>query len=91
MAITFLQAKKRQRYLIVILGLLVFVSLIIVWQGLARRGGETPAPLSITPEPKEIIINWSVLQDPHLEGLQIFETIAPFEGAVGRKNPFIPY
>ena len=90
MAITFLQAKKRQRYLIFILVFMIFAILIIVLQGFLRKS-QPSAVAPTSPEPKKIIINWPVLQAPQLEELQVFETIAPLEGEAGRKNPFIPY
>lgn len=64
MAITFLQAKKRQRYLILILALLVFAAFIIAWQGFSKRGGEEPTPLPITPELSKIKINFDILRKP---------------------------
>ena len=91
MAITFLHEKKRRRYLVLVLALLVFAILVIVWQGSSRRPEAVP-PLLVGPlTPKKIIINWSVLEDLKLAELRLFEQIKPFEGKIGRKNPFIPY
>ena len=91
MAITFLQEKKRQRYLLLILALIIFAILIIVWQSFFRTQEPSLTPLATPVVPQEIIIDWSTLQVPQLAELQAFEEIVPFEGKVGRKNPFIPY
>ena len=91
MAITFLQAKKRQRYLVLTLALAIFVILIIVWQGFLK-GKEAPAR-TLTPVfiPQKVTIDWPTLKEPRIAALQTFEQILPFEDEVGRKNPFIPY
>ena len=91
MAITFLQAKKRQRYLVLTLALTIFVILIIVWQGFLK-GKEVPAR-TLVPflPPEKVLIDWQTLKDPQVAALQTFEQILPFEGEVGRENPFIPY
>lgn len=73
-----------------ILALVVIAILIIVWQGFLK--GEAPTvsytvPLTL----KQININWSTLQSDQVTELQVFEQIAPFEGEVGRTNPFITY
>ncbi len=91
MAITFLQAKKRQRYLLLILVLIVFAILIIVWQGFLK-GKEAPVtPVASLLAPEKITIDWQILEDPRVAALQTFEQILPFEDKVGRENPFILY
>jgi len=92
MAITFLQAKKRQRYLVLTLALAIFVILIIVWQGFLK-GKEAPEK-TLTPllAPEKVLIDWQTLKDPRVAALQTFEQTLPFEGEVSRReNPFIPY
>ena len=91
MAITFLQAKKRQRYLVLTLALAIFVILIIVWQSFLK-GKEAPVnPLVPLLAPQKVLIDWQTLKDPKIAALQTFEQILPFEDEVGRENPFIPY
>jgi len=92
MVINFLQEKKRQRNLILILALIIIAILIIVWQGFLR-GGETPTTPSILPSLplQKITIDWQILQDPQIVELQAFEPILPFGDEIGRENPFIPY
>ena len=90
MAITFFQEKKRQRYLILALALVIFVILLIVWKGFSKPGEE---PTTVLPgfAPSPVEIDWSVLQSPQLTELQALATTTPFEGETGRENPFLPY
>ena len=91
MAITFLQAKKQQRYLVLTLALVIFAILIIVWQGFLK-GKEVPVnPLEPLLAPEKVSIDWPTLKDPKVVVLQTFEQILPFEGKIGRKNPFLTY
>lgn len=91
MAITFAQEKKRQRYLILVLALVILLILIVIWRGLFWEG--TPQPTSVLPAfvPRKVEINWEALKSPQLEEFHPFEQIPPFEGEIGRENPFIPY
>ena len=90
MAITFTQEKKKQRYLMLILAVVIILILFVVWWGFLREAEEfVPVITGFTP--KQIQINWSVLQQEELENLKAFEGIAEFEDEVGRENPFLPY
>jgi len=40
---------------------------------------------------KKIEIDFETLKSPDLEELQLFEKTPPYEGEIGRENPFIPY
>ncbi|MBA7596527.1 hypothetical protein ES703_03501 [subsurface metagenome] len=90
MAITFLQAKKRQKNLILVLALAILAIVLLVWFSFLRREAP-PSPLSPALAPLEIKIDWETLQNPQLESLQIFEEVLPFEDEGGRENPFISY
>ena len=92
MAIEFIQTQKRQRYLILILTLVISAILLVVWQGFFRE----PAPSTTTSlpavAPSKIEINLEVLKDIKLGELKIFEQVPAFEDeVVGRKDPFTPY
>ena len=89
MAITFLQEKKRQRYLILALALVIFVILLIAWKGFFKE--EEPALVLPSFIPPTVEIDWSVLQSSQLTELQALATTTPFEGETGRENPFLPY
>ena len=91
MAIEFLQAQKRQRYLILILTLAICGIILVVWLGFFRGPGPVvpvSPPTAIQPE---IEINWDVLTDPKLEALKIFEQVPALKDEVGRENPFTSY
>jgi len=91
MAIEFIQAQKKQRYLILILTLVICAILLVVWQGFFRQ----PAPLipvsSPAVAPSKIEINLEALKDTKIGELKIFEQIPAFAGEVGREDPFTPY
>jgi hypothetical protein len=51
-----------------------------------------PSPPSPEIERLPVIkINFEVLQSSLLQEFQLFEEIPPFEGEIGRENPFLSY
>jgi len=90
MAITFLEKRKRLKSLMPVLVLIVLLTAVVVW-----RGFFVEAPLAVPERPlkpiQEVSINFQVLENPALEELQLFEKTSPFEGEIGRENPFISY
>lgn len=89
MAITFTQEKKKQRYILIILGLIVLLILGVVWWGIASREAPPSAePIIVLPT---VTVNFDALKSPALEEFQIFADIPAFQGTVGRSNPFISY
>ena len=106
MAIIFLKEKRTQKSLIAVFVLIVLATAFIIWQGLFREGTEIYSEEEERFEfiPREIKIDYSVLESSVLEGLQPFSEIEPLleeatptEGEIelpteiGRENPFIPY
>ena len=91
MAINILQEKKRQRYMMVILALVIIAILIIIWQGILKKEEAPPSPLVQPLIPQKVIIDWPTLKNTQITNLRAFEPIPPFEGEIGRKNPFAPY
>lgn len=89
MAITFIQKKEIQRYLILVFIVILLIITTIIWQGFFKK--EKPPSPEIFKPAKKIEINFEVLKNPILEELQLFEVVAPFEEEIGRENPFIPY
>lgn len=89
MAITFLKKRRRQKYLIYILALIIFIISILVWYAFIRKEKLTAFPLFI--KSPEVKINWDVLKDPRMEELQLFEEIELLETQIGREDPFLPY
>jgi len=88
MVVTFIEPKKRQKYLVFILIVIIIVIVFLVWNYFLAKPKLPPlAPLP----PSEIKINFEILKSPILDELQLFEEISPFEEEIGRENPFIPY
>jgi len=92
MTITFVEERKKQKRLLVIFGFLIAITVVVLVQGLLQRiplsttiGGE------ISPTFKEIEIDFTILENNNLKDLEPFEGIKPFEGKIGRENPFLPY
>jgi hypothetical protein len=90
MAKTLFQGKMRQQYLIIALALAVLLALVMIWQNLLKKSPVEDEARAVL-FPAEVKINWPVLQDEKLTGLQIFSDVKPFEGTAGRKDPFISY
>jgi len=79
---------KQQRNILFILFALIFIWLL--WFG--RDFFITILPLPPPPQPlPRVEINFEVLKNPLLKNLVSLEAIPPFEGEVGRENPFLPY
>lgn len=89
MAIKFVREKKKQKYLILILGIILLITGIILWLGFFRE--KKLAPSAIVIPPREIRINFGLLESPVLKELQSFEEIFLFEAEPGRENPFLVY
>ena len=91
MAITFLEQRKRQKYLVPFLVAVLLLTGFVLLRGFFTT--ERPLPLSELPERpiKQVEINFAALEHPFLKELQPFEEIPAFTGEVGRKNPFILY
>jgi Na+/melibiose symporter-like transporter len=90
MAITFLERRKRQGYLIFVFFSVLFATGILFWYFFSSR--EAP-PVSVPgPEIKIIEVDWETLKNPQLKQLEIFEeTPFPEKEEIGRENPFAPY
>lgn len=91
MAITFIKEKQKQKYLVLILASLIFVTLGVVWWGVLREKKGVVNQLAPVFTQPEIQIDWQILQNTKLKELEIFEEISAPEEKIGRKNPFTPY
>jgi len=89
MAITFLDQRKRQTYLIFILPIIVLAIFLILLFNYFSSSNITPNT-NIVKTPK-IEINWEVLKDNRLPSFVAFEEIAGTAEKVGRDNPFSAY
>ena len=94
MAITFVEQKKKQKYLfIVLIGLLLLIFFVFQREFLAK-----PTPVDQfmgeeIPEQEKIKINFEALKSPWLQELEPFdEPVSVEQGEeIGRENPFLPY
>ena len=88
MAVTFIESRKRQKYLIFILVVVIFGIAFLIWNYFLAK---PKLPFFKPLPPPEIKINFEILKSPTLDELQLFEEILPFEEEIGRENPFTPY
>jgi len=93
MAITITQERKKQRYLILVFALMIFITLFIVWWGFSsgKENLFSSAVSSTVYVFPEIEIDWGLLEDISGKKFQPFEEISAFEGEFGRENPFTHY
>ncbi len=90
MPIDFIQERKKQKYLTLILMAVFVITAVILWFGYFRK----PKPVSENAPVgsiKEIKIDFDVLDNQFLQESQVFEKAPSFEGEIGRDNPFLPY
>ncbi len=91
MPINFIQEKKKQKYLIISFGIILLVSLVVLWFGYFKKAKPVSRQVSINHYYREIKIDFDIFENALLKEFQPFEKIAPFEGERGRENPFLPY
>jgi len=90
----FLQEKKKQKNLIYILLALVLITVVVVWKGLGGRAEETTiTEENFVPQREEIVLDFSVFNNPFLEEATFFPVIQPLAEGVktGRGNPFLSF
>lgn len=81
---------KKQKYLVVVLIVIIIVSVFIIRFYLVSEPEFYSTALPPA-KPEEIKINFQVLEGLIMKKLQPFLEIPPFEGEVGRENPFVSY
>ena len=92
MAITFVEERKKQKKLLLVFGFVVAITVTVLAQGLLKRIPFSPmTDGEISPTFKKIEIDFTLLESNNLKDLEPFEEIKPFEGKIGRENPFLPY
>lgn len=90
MAVDFIQERKKQRYLIIVLIFVIFLGLMVAWRSFLLKTPVSPAGPRLIISGKKIEVDMSILTDSRLEELQPFEPILPLPSEeFGRENPFI--
>lgn len=87
MAITFIQQKKRQKYFLAGLGVVILITGFVLWKGfVADVSIEGPSVKS----PQEIKLRFDVLESEALRSIESLgdEFTVPTE--IGKGNPFLP-
>lgn len=88
MPITFLEKKKIQRALILVLGAVVLVTASVVWWGFFLTA---PAPQDgMVPQPRRVNVDTSILSHPVLQELDEPRSKVQVPEEVGRDNPLLP-
>ena len=95
MAITFVQQKKTQRYLILIFGALILIIAFVFFFNYFQEGEEIfIGEPDISKHLPQIKIDFQVLESPVFRKLSepfpSLPSVLPSE-EVGRENPFLPY
>ena len=92
MAITFLEQRKRQKYLFPVLVFALLINAFVIWWGFLKEEkidfGFNGVFLGVS---RKIEINFNFLKSLDPEKFQSFEQIPLFEEEAGRENPFIPF
>ena len=93
MAITITKERKRQRYLVLALVAMIFITFALLWLRFFRKPQE---PALLPPAPvvyalREIPIDWRLLEEIGGGISQPFKAISGFGEDFGRENPFVPY
>jgi len=91
MPINFIQQRKKQKYLALILIAAFVITAVILWFGYFRKSKPVSGKVPISSYIEEIKIDFNVLDSPFLQESQVFEKTPSFEGETGRDNPFLPY
>lgn len=73
MAITFLEKRKRLRYLFPILAIIILINAIVIWRGFFSEEKGEILPVIEEKPVKKIEIDFQVLKNPFLEELQPLE------------------
>jgi len=91
MPVDFIEKKKKQKYLIFVIGGIILVTLIVLWLGYSNRATDGTVEEEETfIVRKNIRIRYEVLENPILDVLNPFEKTPDYEGILGRDNPFLP-
>jgi hypothetical protein len=91
MQINFSEKQSRQKYLIIILAILVLIAIFILNKDSIISSFKMKTTFEEVFVPEKIEINFEVLKNSLIGDLQLPEKEESFEGEVGRENPFTAY
>ncbi|MFH1656683.1 MAG: hypothetical protein ABH956_02845 [Candidatus Nealsonbacteria bacterium] len=89
MAIQFVQKRKKQKYLIIVFGIVFLITAVVLWYGFLKKEEITTTNF-LTPL-REVKVDFDFLDSIIFSKLNEFDKISPFDEEAGRKNPFMPY
>ena len=89
MTITFLPENRKQKYLVLLLGLLSVLGVFVVWYQFFRESSLSFSETQPEP-PQPITIDFTVFQDPAFLELGTPRPPIPLPEKVGKSNPFVP-
>ena len=89
MPVNFIERKNRQKYLLIAVIVMLLGTAAVLWFGYFDE--VEISPVAYTPQlyPEgSIIIDFSIFERPFLKELKPFSEILPYEGSLGKQNPF---
>ena len=89
MSITFLPEDRKQKYLVLLLGLLCIVVVGVVWYQFFRESSFVLPEIQPEP-PKPITIDFTIFEDRAFLELGNPRPAIPLPDRVGKRNPFVP-
>ena len=90
MTISFIEEKKKQKYLIWIALAVILITLSVLWFGFFKSENIVDFDNNLVLI-KEIDIDFNLLNSDTFAKFKVFNKTKVFEGSVGRSNPFLPY
>lgn len=93
MPINFSEKSNNGQKILIVVFILIVLTIIFIWLQNSAKTSQTSEESALLPVVihSKIEINFGFLESQILLDLLPFEEIKPFEGEIGRENPFIPY
>ncbi len=91
--LTFQEKKKKGYLALVALVVIVFLTFMVLHYGFPKKEEKSSSFIQLPQSSylEKIEINFDIFKNPFFENALPFEKIKPFEGQIGRENPFAPY
>mgnify|MGYP001568953248 CR=1 FL=1 len=89
MSITFLPEDRKQKYLLLLLGLLCVFAVFVAWYQFSRESSFF-LPETQPEPPQQITIDFTIFEDPAFLELGNPRPAIPLPDTVGKRNPFVP-